>query len=198
LLNGLRLLSFGGPGGALRRLGPVCPFCLPGLKGLREADLLLPLRCRPKDCLTICFFPLLPLLLTERSSDLLLRRPRSSGEKDLRRRLVFLSEPRDLYESLEELTDRRRLFRMALGARVTLSSSYCEVIMWSGEDGRARRGDGERDAAVDIVDTEVEECEDIERDALRGLLLESPIERLRPRSASFRASCSSAIPFLRH
>jgi len=50
---------------------------------------------------------------------------------------------------------------------------------------------------VEIVETEVEECEEMER-VFRGKLLEASMERLRPRSESLRASCSSATPFLSH
>ena len=61
-----------------------------------------------------------------------------------------------------------------------------------------RLGDGERerDRFVEIVETEVEDCE--ERDRLRdprGVSFSSWV-RLRPRSSAFLANSSSAIPFL--
>jgi hypothetical protein len=59
---------------------------------------------------------------------------------------------------------------------------------------RSSDGDTERESAVEIVETEVEECEEMER-VLRGLL-DASMERLRPRSASFVASIPSATPFL--
>jgi hypothetical protein len=61
------------------------------------------------------------------------------------------------------------------------------------------RGDGERDILVDIVETETDDVEEVDR-----ILLEAPLisgsslcrSRFRPLSCSSLASCSSATPFL--
>lgn len=61
-----------------------------------------------------------------------------------------------------------------------------------------RSGDGERDRFVEIVDTDVDEKDDDDLECFRGLS-ERPSSsdlRLRPLSASFFASSSSAIPVL--
>jgi hypothetical protein len=121
--------------------------------------------------------------------DLLRRRPRSTGENAARLRRVLRSESRDRRDSSDaELTERRLLLRAWLTSRFGGCSSYWEVMRSSGG------GDGERESEVEIVETEVEECEDMDR-VLRGLF-EASMELLRPRSASLRASCSSATPFL--
>lgn len=142
---------------------------------------------------------LLDLSFSESLSRLLLL-PRCSGEKERLRRRVFLSRlSLESREYCDELTERLRLLRTWSSSRIGCSSSYWDIIRRSGGDWVAlRRGDGERDAEVEIVDTEVEEWEDMEREALRGRVDESSIERLRPRSAWFCASVSSAIPFLRY
>ena len=62
----------------------------------------------------------------------------------------------------------------------------------------ARSGDAEREMFVDIVDTDVEEYDEIDRERFREPFkgLTSSDFRLWLRSASFFASVSSAMPFL--
>ena len=57
-----------------------------------------------------------------------------------------------------------------------------------------RLGD-DSEILVEMVDTEAEE-EDLDREYLLPRTCPSSATRLRPRSASFSANCSSAIPFL--
>jgi hypothetical protein len=108
---------------------------------------------------------------------------------------VFLSL-RDAYEEPDEaLRERRGRLRGA---------TFCEVIYRSPSasigDGEAcllrRGGEADRDAAVEIVETEED---DTERESLRGLPLElsTDRDRFRPRSEAFPASSSSATPVLR-
>lgn len=59
-----------------------------------------------------------------------------------------------------------------------------------------RGGDLERDACVDIVETEEVEAEDMERDCLRRKDCSASTLRFRTRSAAAAARVSSAIPFL--
>ena len=68
-----------------------------------------------------------------------------------------------------------------------LRSSYWEVTIWSGGECLLwRETDLERE--VEIVDTEEDENDAIERDRFLGLSSSSDIERLRPRSAADFAS----------
>lgn len=59
-----------------------------------------------------------------------------------------------------------------------------------------RRLDADLERDVDMVDTDEDEYEDMERDRFLGPLSSTDIERLRPRSAATLASCASATPFL--
>jgi len=108
--------------------------------------------------------------------DLVLRRPRSPGLKELMRRLVFLSATSDARDERESM-DTDRLLRL----RSPLSSS----ARCLGPSCFRRGGDRERERerVVDMVETE--SADDVESD------------RARLRSSSFFFRISSATPFLR-
>ena len=59
-------------------------------------------------------------------------------------------------------------------------------------------GEAERERFVDIVDTDVDVYDEIDLDRLRDPFSGefSSRARFRPRSSSFLANCSSAMPFL--
>lgn len=106
--------------------------------------------------------------------DLVLRRPRSSGLKELMRRRVFLSglsESRDERESLD--TDRLLRLRRAPSSGARRRESRCF----------RRGGERERERFVEMV--EMESADEVER------------ERARLRSSSFFFRISSAMPFFR-
>lgn len=108
--------------------------------------------------------------------DRVLRRPRSSGLKELKRRRVFLStlyESREVRESAD--TERLLLFRNALSSCSRRRDPWCFL--------RGGERDGERKRFVDMVETE-------STDDVDG-------ERTRLRSSSFFFKISSAIPFFR-
>ena len=111
--------------------------------------------------------------------DLVLRRPRSPGLKELMRRRVLRSASSDERESLE--TERFLRFVRALS-----SPSRTELPLCFRRRGGDRDLDGER--LVEMVDTESTEDADNDLERLRS----------RPdRSSSFFFSISSATPFLR-
>ena len=108
--------------------------------------------------------------------DLVRRRPRSSGLKELMRRRVFLSplsESREVRESVEI----DRLLRL----RKALSSWSRRLALWYFLRGGER--DRDRDRLVDMVETE--STDDVEG------------ERACLRSSSFFLRISSAMPFFR-
>lgn len=109
--------------------------------------------------------------------DLVLRRPRSPGLKELMRRLVFLSAVSDTQDERDSM-DTDRLLR--LRSSLSLSSLRCLGAL------RFRRGgdrERERERFVEMVETE--SADDAESD------------RARLRSSSFFFRISSATPFLR-
>ncbi len=97
----------------------------------------------------------------------------------------------EAYESDDDADNRRLFLGFAVqergGDRLRFAS-WCD---------RLCRGEAERDRPVEMVDTDDEEGEREDRSPLdlSGCSSSSP-PRLRPRSCSFLASTSSAIPFL--
>jgi hypothetical protein len=110
--------------------------------------------------------------------DLVLRRPRSPGLKELMRRLVFLSATSDARDERESMdTDRLLRLRSPLSSSARCLEPSC--FRRGGDLERER----ERERFVDMVETE--SADDIESD------------RARLRSSSFFFRISSATPFLR-
>lgn len=111
--------------------------------------------------------------------DLVLRRPRSPGLKELMRRLVFLSAVSDTQDERDSMdTDRLLRFRSPLSS--SSSSPRC-----LGASRFRRGGDRERERERFVEMVETESADDAESD------------RARLRSSSFFFRISSATPFLR-
>lgn len=111
--------------------------------------------------------------------DLVLRRPRSPGLKELMRRLVFLSAVSDTQDERDSM-DTDRLLR--LRSPLSLSSPRCLGASRFRRGGDRER-ERERERFVEMVETE--SADDAESD------------RARLRSSSFFFKISSATPFLR-
>lgn len=108
--------------------------------------------------------------------DLALRRPRSSGLKELMRRRVFLFASAELYDEYESIdTDRLLRFRAALSLFLRDPCPSCF----------RRGGDRDRESERFVEMVETESTDDVDN------------ERARLRSWSFFLNISSATPFLR-